>query len=350
MTTGRPSRVIRPPLRFTDDFEEEETSCEESVVEEESPSVIQGRSGRSNGAGGDAGTSRDRSRSPQHQERWKTEAEPDYGVPQKLRFNPQRTPGVQPPLSMGNPPPGEIFSHFFDAAVLLLLCQNTNKYAAKNLEKGRRFLWKEIQPEEMTKFIGMLLYMSVLDLPKIRDFWRIQSIFSVPFPATAMTRDRFRAVLGNIHMSDPAQSEENDAKKGTDDYDHLHRVRPLMEMIQINCKSIYQPRQHIAVDERMVGTKARLGIKQYMKAKPTKWGLKFFVLAAANGYTFDFKLYTGKSKTATGKGLSFDLVDGLMDRGYLGSGYIVYTNNFYTSPLLYRHLSQEGFGACGTYR
>ncbi|CAL8275783.1 unnamed protein product [Arctogadus glacialis] len=51
MTTGRPSRVIRPPLRFTDGFEEEETSCEESVVEEESPSVTQGRSGRSNGAG-----------------------------------------------------------------------------------------------------------------------------------------------------------------------------------------------------------------------------------------------------------------------------------------------------------
>ncbi|KAK0134713.1 PiggyBac transposable element-derived protein 4 [Merluccius polli] len=158
------------------------------------------------------------------------------------------------------------------------------------------------------------------------------------------------AILANLHMSDPAKSAENDQKKGTDDYDHLHRVRPLMEMIQLNCKAIYHPRQHLAVDERMVGTKARLSIKQYMKAKPTKWGLKFFVLAATNGYTIDFKLYTGKSKTASGKGLSFDVVAGLIDKGNLGSGYIVYTDNFYTSPLLYRHLRQQGLGACGTYR
>jgi hypothetical protein len=41
---------------------------------------------------------------------------------------------------MGNPPPGEIFSHFFDAAVFKLLCENTNHYAAKNLEKGKKFL------------------------------------------------------------------------------------------------------------------------------------------------------------------------------------------------------------------
>ena len=113
-----------------------------------------------------------------------------------------------------------------------------------------------------------------------------------------------------------------------------------MEMIQLNCKAIYHPRQHLAVNERMAGT----------KAKPTKWELKFFVLAATNGYTIDFKLYTGKSMTASGKGLAFDVVAGLIDKGNLGSGYIVYTDNFYTSPLLYRHLSQQGFGACGTYR
>uniref|UniRef100_A0A3B4T981 PiggyBac transposable element-derived protein domain-containing protein n=1 Tax=Seriola dumerili TaxID=41447 RepID=A0A3B4T981_SERDU len=279
---------------------------------------------------------------------WKTETELDDGVPQPPRFNPKRTPGVQPPLNMGNPPPGEIFSHFFDAAVFKLLCENTNKNAAKNLEKGTKFIWTEINPDEMKKFVGMLLYMAVLKLPRISDFWRQQKIFHVPFPATVMSRDRFMAVLSNLHLSDPEQNEDNDKKKGTEDYDHLHRFRPLMEIICVNCKAIYHPRQHLAVDERMVGTKARLSIKQYMKAKPTKWGLKFFVLADMNGYTIDFILYTGKSKWASGKGLSFDVVAGLVNN--LGSGYIIYTDNFYTSPLLFRHLRQQGFGACGTYR
>lgn len=100
----------------------------------------------------------------------------------------------------------------------------------------------------------------------------------------------------------------------------------------------------------MVATKARLQIKQYMKAKPTKWGLKFFVLADVNGYTADFQLYTGKNGGATGKGLSFDVVKTLVNKEYLGSGYVVYCDNFYTSPRLFRDLCQQGFGACGTYR
>ncbi|KAL7384440.1 hypothetical protein ABVT39_002394 [Epinephelus coioides] len=114
-------------------------------------------------------------------------------------FNPKCAPGVQPPLNMGNPPPGEIFAHFFDAAILKLLCQNTNKNAAANLEKGRKFLWTETNPEEMRKLIGMLLYMSVLRLPKMSDFWLRDTVFHVSFPTTIMPRDRFMAILANLH-------------------------------------------------------------------------------------------------------------------------------------------------------
>lgn len=80
-----------------------------------------------------------------------------------------------------------------------------------------------------------------------------------------------------------------------------------------------------------------------------KWGLKFFVLVDINGYTINFKLYTGKSKTASGKGLSIDVVTELVSKDYLRSGYAIYTDNLYTSTLLFQHLSQLGFGACGTY-
>ena len=127
------------------------------------------------------------------------EAEPDDEVPQPLRFTPKRTPGVQPPLNVGNPSPSEIFGHFFDVEVFQVLCENTNKNAARNLEKGRKFLWSEIFPEEMKKFIGMFLYMSVLRLPKMSDFWRKETIFNVSVPATIMPRDCFMAILSNIY-------------------------------------------------------------------------------------------------------------------------------------------------------
>lgn len=53
----------------------------------------------------------------------------------------------------------------------------------------------------------------------------------------------------------------------------------------------------------MVATNARLCVKHYMRAKPTKWGLRFFVLADMSGYPIDFKLYTVKSEMASGKEL-----------------------------------------------
>ena len=78
---------------------------------------------------------------------------------------------------------------------------------------------------------------------------------------------------------------------------------------------------------------------QYMKVKPNKWGFKLFVLAdSSNGYNVDFSVYTGKNNFPTGQYLSYVCVMSLIDRRYLGSGYHVYMDNFYTSPKLFKDL------------
>ncbi len=84
----------------------------------------------------------------------------------------------------------------------------------------------------------------------------------------------------------------------------------------------------------MVATKARISLKQYIKNKPTKWGIKLFVLCDSNGYTVDFNIYTGKSRVVSGKGLSFDAVMSLVRKEFFGSGYHIYCDNLYTSPVL----------------
>jgi len=53
----------------------------------------------------------------------------------------------------------------------------------------------------------------------------------------------------------------------------------------------------------MVRSKHRSGIRQYMKDKPTKWGLKLWVLAdSGNGYSVDFNVYIGKDATGETSG------------------------------------------------
>ena len=58
---------------------------------------------------------------------------------------------------------------------------------------------------------------------------------------------------------------------------------------------MYTPTQSLSIDESMVGFKGRLAFLQYMLKKPQKWGMKAWVLAdGANGYVWNWKLYTGK--------------------------------------------------------
>lgn len=130
----------------------------------------------------------------------------------------------------------------------------------------------------------------------------------------------------------------NDREKGTEDYNRLHRLCPLYDSLRMACNAVCQPHQNLAVDKCMVATKAKIGLKQYINNKLTKWGIKLLVLADSNGYTVDFKIYTGKAKTVSGKGLSFDAITSLVNKEYLGSGYHIYCDNFYTSPALFRHL------------
>uniref|UniRef100_A0A3B5PQW1 PiggyBac transposable element-derived protein domain-containing protein n=1 Tax=Xiphophorus maculatus TaxID=8083 RepID=A0A3B5PQW1_XIPMA len=178
------------------------------------------------------------------------------------------------------------------------------------------------------------------------DYW---TILSVPLPHKVMFRDKFTSIFCNTHLSDPEEDEQND-KKGTPGHDKLFRIRPLYDDILCSCEAYFHPKRELAVDERMVGTKAKTGITEYMKDKLTKWGLKNFVLAeSTSGYIITFRIYTGKTQTQSEHGLSYDVVMNLVQTSFLDTEYHIYMDNFYSSPNLFMDLSRMKFGACGTY-
>ena len=111
----------------------------------------------------------------------------------------------------------------------------------------------------------------------------------------------------------------------------------------------YQPHENVAVDERMVKSKARFSFQQYIKNKPVRRGFKLWCLCdSKNGYTCRVQVYRGKEgEQRSSNGLSYDVVTSLLE-GFDGQGYKLFCDNFYTSPTLFRHLISIGVNACGT--
>ncbi|XP_042349840.1 piggyBac transposable element-derived protein 4-like [Plectropomus leopardus] len=280
---------------------------------------------------------------------WKTQADPDV-CPEPKKFAPARPSGHQL-NSNTSYTPIDLFKLFLSNDAAQTICQHTNKQAAKCIKKGKRYSWTDISVQEFFKYVGLNFFFALVKIGNIQDYWKKNTIFSLSFPATIMPRDRFRVITWNIHLSDPDKDAENDRKKGTPDYDHLFRLKPLMDTIKNACRAFYHPRQNLSINERIVTTKGHNLLPKHIKGKPPKWRFKLFVLAdSVNGYTLDFSVYTGKSQFASGVGIAYDSVMSLMKSAYLGSGFQLFVEEFYTSPKLFKDLFSLNIGACGSYR
>jgi len=147
--------------------------------------------------------------------------------------------------------------------------------------------------------------------------------------------------MAMLHVVDPDEEDEEDK---------LRKVSSFLDFFKQKCKDLYQPFQGVAVDERMVKSKHQSGIRQYIKNKPTKWGIKLWVLAdSLNGYICDFDVYIGRNaqQELSPNGLGYDVVMKLVVP-LRNQGYHLYFDNFYTSVKLVKDLFQVLIPATGT--
>ncbi|XP_062865090.1 piggyBac transposable element-derived protein 4-like [Trichomycterus rosablanca] len=271
-------------------------------------------------------------------------------APSIPKFLPKRPPGLQL-LSNTVYSPLQLFQLFFSTSVVKTIVDNTNKYAEIRAAANPSYKWIPLSVREFYKFIALVIYMGIVKLKSVADYWSGKEYYRLHYTAKVMTGKRFLAISSNLHLCDPKEDEDNTRRKGTSTYDKLFKLKPLYTELLTACRTYFQPDKDISIDERMVASKAKIGLKQYMKAKPTKWSYKMFVLAdSTTGYTWNFFIYEGKQSVCSGQGLSYDSVMSLMDFALLGKGYHLYTDSFYTSPMLYLDLLKKETLACGTIR
>ena len=134
--------------------------------------------------------------------------------------------------------------------------------------------------------IALLIYFGLVKVSGHTDkYWSVKTLYYGLWARSIMSRTRYKALMALLHVVDPATE---------DPADKLCKVESFVDYFKSRCLPLYQPRQQLAIDERMVKSRHRSGIRQYIKDKPTKWGIKLWVLAdSSNGYTIDFNVYIG---------------------------------------------------------
>ena len=280
---------------------------------------------------------------------YKSYDDPDTGN-QLPPFSPQRPSGLHMdfPLLRGALTKAiDFFKLFFTNALLLDISNHTNAYAWEAVVNKPYYgdsegAWKETNPEEIERLIAIVMYCGLVTVSSFHRYWSTKTLSHGLWARSIMSRDRFKALMGMLHIVDPSTEDERDK---------LRKVRTLLDIFKEKCRALYQPFQHVSVDERMVKSKHRSGIRQYIKDKPTKWGIKLWVLAdSANGYTCDFDVYTGRrnaDEEPSANGLGYDVVMKL-SHPLANQGYHLYFDNFYTSPKLVKDLYELQIPSCGT--
>ena len=120
--------------------------------------------------------------------------------------------------------------------------------------------------------------------------------------------------------------------------DRLHKIRPVLNLIRRRCKSVWYPGQHLSVDESLVLFKGRVKFRQYIKTKQARFGIKLYELTTSDGITLDFLVYSGKEMfyddNHHNEMPSTERIPSVLMGPYLGKGHILFTDNYYTSPIL----------------
>lgn len=266
-----------------------------------------------------------------------------------MQFNFDIPYGVRPELAgaLIGSSPIEFYSLFLDSEILNLMVDQTNLYATQVLMSGqdisqysRSRAWEPTSVQEMKKFVGILGYMGLMNLPSIRHYWSTKKLYRVSVLSEVMSRNRFELLLKFWHF--------NDNENCPDAGDRGYKLEKLTQSLLNKFQDAYTPGPIYCIDESLVPFRGRLIIKQYIPQKAHKYGVKLFKLCCSNGYTWNLKMYSGKERdpncTVPTK-IVMELSEKLLDNGRTAI-----TDNYYTSLELARKLLDRQTHLLGTLR
>lgn len=203
---------------------------------------------------------------------------------------------------------------------------------------------------EFRVFLGVIINMALNPKPELKEYSSQDIVNKMPFFPHVFCRKRFLQIFWMLHVA-PCHdaSSGRPATRGSKIGDVVHHI-------VAKCRQNFRAGPKICVDKSIVGFKGRVSFKCYNPQKPTKWGMRVYALDdCQTGYVSAIEPYYGSTTTdsLSRPELSFTcrIVLHLLQKvqqATPGSGYHLYTDRYYTSPIPAEELLLERVLLSGT--
>ena len=168
--------------------------------------------------------------------------------------------------------------------------------------------WQPVTVAELEAFMGFILLMGIINLPALFDYWKKRSSVPLAPVASRISRTRFFEISKYLHIA----NNQSLAPTGTPEYSKLEKIEPILKQLGERFQRVNNLNKDVSVEEAMIPFKGRSSMKQYLPLKPTKRGIKVWVLADAHTcYVSRLQVYTGRSGEKSNNGLGASVVKNL---------------------------------------
>ncbi|XP_023238165.1 piggyBac transposable element-derived protein 4-like [Centruroides sculpturatus] len=227
-----------------------------------------------------------------------------------------------------NPTPIDCFRLFLTDDVLKYIVEETNKNAdciLLNDETSQENdpSQKHTSKEEIEIFIGLLLWMNLVEFPSLDYYWSSDILYKSNI-SNIMNKNRFETIFRFWPLSKKEHELEDD---------HSYKVRYIISILVQKFKEIRIPGTVLTI------CKYNLPIRY---SNPQKKHIKIFKLCSADSYTYNLMLYEGKQ--------NFDPTEIVLKicEDYLDNGRVLATDEFFTSVYLADSLLKRNTHLVGT--
>lgn len=106
-----------------------------------------------------------------------------------------------------------------------------------------------------------------------------------------MSRNRSLSIRNNLHLIDNLKIPHGNKDK-------FIKVRPIFDAVKNRCQQLLVE-EFVSIDEQMVPFIGKLHVKQYIKGKPTPYGIKIYSLCGKSGILYDVIINQGENTELT---------------------------------------------------